>query len=103
MTERICITEECTRPAEPQRLRCSACKHQHKQRNRRIDPVDIEIAVYGRRPVPGMSYAERRRVTYLLTLEGLSARKIAAIVVVNPRSVTRYRKADRLGWKGTTG
>jgi hypothetical protein len=108
-TERICIIEGCTRRAEPRRKKCGICKYSMCRRravdsheDQIIDPIDVEIAVRDRRPVPGMTYAGRRHVTRLLTLQGLSTAQIAIILAVNKRSVTRYRRADRHGWKGTT-
>jgi IS30 family transposase len=63
---------------------------------------DTDIAITHRRPTPGLDRPERQHVSRNLTAHGLSAREIARILAVNPRTVVRYRAEDRTNHNTTT-
>ncbi|AWY07554.1 hypothetical protein SEA_LAZERLEMON_71 [Streptomyces phage LazerLemon] len=59
---------------------------------------DEEIAIVVKReePAPGLSQAERLAVFGALNDKGRSARQIARVLCVDPRTITRWRRAARL-------
>lgn len=102
MTGRPCRITGCTKTAAP---RYAAC-HMHRSRVRRhgdprfthwttADPGDVELAASARAPLPGMTRLERVQLGLRLSALDLSASEIARIVGVAPRTVHRWRAADR--------
>jgi hypothetical protein len=56
---------------------------------------DIAIVIEREDPAPGLSQAERMAVFGALDARGRSARQIAHVLCVSPRSVVRWRRAAR--------
>lgn len=101
-TTRRCRTPECPNARYRHRTLCGRCIHRqhrygHPQRNHDdINHDDVDIVVRERRPAAGLTRAERQLVSRKLTANGLSAAEIARILCVNERTITRWRKADRV-------
>jgi hypothetical protein len=99
---RRCQIDDCRREAHKQSPYCP----KHRTRiNRHGDPhftewgtadeYDVELIVRERRPVDGLTRLERVLVARGLTARGASEAEIAEIVRVDPRTVRRWRSADR--------
>ncbi|MEU8525293.1 helix-turn-helix domain-containing protein [Streptomyces sp. NPDC048629] len=59
------------------------------------DEYDVDLIVRERRPAEGLTRLERVLVARGLTKRGASEAEIAEIVQVDPRTVRRWRAADR--------
>jgi hypothetical protein len=102
MTARPCRITGCTKTAEHHRTVC----RMHRSRIRRhgdpgfsqwgtADPDDVELAASDRILLPGMTRLERIQLGLKLTAARTSAAEIARIVGVTPRTIHRWRAADR--------
>jgi hypothetical protein len=58
-----------------------------------LDARDVETVAAREEPAPGLTQAERVKVFYLLHRKGRSARQIARVVCVTPRTIVRWRRA----------
>lgn len=99
---RLCRIDGCTTPAAKQRSLCY--RHHHRIRRHGdpdfttwtvADPDEVELLVRHPRPVHGLTRLERRLVARGLTERRMPAEEIARLLHVEPRTVYRWRAADR--------
>jgi hypothetical protein len=96
MTGHTCRTTGCTRPALSDRATCGACRPRtYQSKARPADLTVVDAVVHNRRGVPGLSPADQRLISRRLTTLGLPAWEIARIVGRSPRTICRWRAADR--------
>jgi hypothetical protein len=96
MIGNTCRTPGCTRPAAADRATCHSCRPRTRQsKARTADLHVVDSVVHNRRGVPGLSPADQRLISRKLTALGLPAAEIARIVGRTPRTICRWRAADR--------
>lgn len=96
MTGHTCRTTGCTRPALSDRATCGACRPRTYQSKARTPDLHVvDAVVQNRRGVPGLSPADQRLISRKLTALGLPAWEIARIVGRSPRTICRWRAAER--------
>ncbi|MEV6046056.1 helix-turn-helix domain-containing protein [Streptomyces xanthochromogenes] len=104
MNSRLCRTPGCRRPALNDRATCPSCRPRTFKSKAR--PPDTRVAnsvVHNRRPVTGLNRADCRFISRKLTALGLPASEIARIVGRTPRTVYRWRAAERASTTVPTG
>ncbi|MFC9247779.1 helix-turn-helix domain-containing protein [Streptomyces sp. NPDC057136] len=102
-----CLAPRCERDAVRQRMCATHCERWRKYRDfdfhawQTADPQDVAAAAYLQQLLPGMTRRERVLVGLALTDRGLPGPEVARITGVSGRTVTRWRRARRLGAEHT--
>jgi hypothetical protein len=96
MTGNQCRTDGCTRPAAADRATCHTCRTRNRPPKTHIPEQEvIDSAIRDRRPTRGLARRDRKFISRELTAHGVSASEIARIVGRSPRTIARWRAADR--------
>lgn len=96
MTGHTCRTTGCTRPALSDRATCTSCRPRtYQSKARPPDPDVVDSVLHNRRAVTGLCRTDCQSISRKLTALGVPASEIARIVGRSPRTIARWRAADR--------
>ena len=99
---RPCRILGCPRNAAPSKTICHTCRHRIRNHGNPhfttwtvADETEVELLVHNPRPVHGLTRLEQRLVAAGLTARDMPADEIARLLNVTPRTVYRWRAAQR--------
>ncbi|MFG2722691.1 hypothetical protein ACGFW5_30995 [Streptomyces sp. NPDC048416] len=96
MTGNQCRTDRCTRPAAADRATCHTCRERNRPPKVHVPEQEvIDAAIRDRQPVRALCRRDAQFVSRRLTALGVPATEIGRVVGRTPRTISRWRAADR--------